>query len=320
MAILHPTEVSILIPSFNGKALLGKNLQSVIAAARNYSGSSEIIIIDDGSTDRTQELINSSFSEVKTIRLQNTSGYASACNYGASCSNGEILIFLNNDVKVDMNFIGPLLRHFENELVFAVGAMSVVGEKGYANETISQGFFKNGVLVFEYPARDTARGIFTRPRPILHVCGVAFACRRDRFFKLEGFDTIFKPIYWEDVDLSYRAWKRGWYSIYEPESIVYHEHSSTVTNYYSENYIKYISRRNRLLFYWKNITDLQLLIRHIFWLPWWMGLNILREGTGWIKSFAAAVSLLGDVKARRRKERQELIWPDARIIRFTREA
>ena len=312
-------KVSILVPSFNGKRLLGKNFPSVITAAKNYKGAYEIIIIDDGSTDGTKDFIKSSFFEVKTIYLENTSGYASVCNYGASHCNGEILIFLNNDVNVDADFIEPLVRHFKNEAVFAVGARSTVSKKGYINETVSHGFFKNGVLVFEYPGRNANPDFFDRPRPILHVCGVAFACRKDRFLKLGGFDTIFKPFYWEDVDLSYRAWKRGWYSIYEPKSIVYHEHSTTISNFYSEDYIKYISRRNRILFYWKNITDPKLILKHILWLPWWMGRNILREDIGWIKSLKAALSLLGDIKMQRRKEKHEIIWSDAKIINLTKD-
>jgi len=311
-------KVSILVPNFNGKELLGENLSSVIDAAKNYKGECEIIVIDDGSTDGTEDFIKSSFFEVKTIRVKNTSGYAIACNYGADYCNGEIIIFLNNDVKAELNFIEPLVKHFEDESIFAVGARSIIPKKGYINETISQGFFKNGVLVLEYPGKNEKEDFFDKPRPILHVCGAAFACRKDRFLKLGGFDTIFKPIYWEDVDLSYRAWKRGWHSIYEPKSIVYHKHSSTVNNFYSERYIKYISRRNRILFYWKNITDPKLMLKHIFWLPWWMVRNILCEDIGWIKSFNAALLLFKDIKICRQKQRHEIIWSDAKVINITR--
>jgi len=311
-------KVSILVPSFNGKQLLGENLPSVITAAKNYKGAYEIVIIDDGGTEDTEGFIKSNFAEIKTVRLKNTCGYAAACNYGASRCSGDILIFLNNDVKVEPDFIEPLVKHFEDEPVFSVGAKSIIAKGGYINEAISRGYFKNGVLIFEYPGKNRDVGFSDRPCPILHVCGVAFACRRDRFLKLGGFDTIFKPFYWEDVDLSYRAWKRGWYSIYEPKSVVYHNHSSTIRNFYSEDYIKYISQRNRILFYWKNITDSGLMLRHILWLPWWMGQNILREGIGWIKSFNAALSLLGSIKMRRRKERTEVIWSDAKVINLTK--
>lgn len=318
MTISHAHKVSILVPSFNGKQLLAENLPSVITAVENYRGTCEVIIIDDASTDGTEGFIKSNFAEVKTVRLEDTSGYAMACNCGTHFCDGEILIFLNNDVKVDLNFIDPLVEHFKDESVFAVGSKSITPKKGYLNETISHGFFKNGILVFEYSGRNTHPDFFDKPRSILHVCGAAFACRRDRFLNLGGFDTIFRPIYWEDVDLSYRAWKRGWQSIYEPKSIVYHMHSSTVNNFYSKDYIKYISRRNRLLFYWKNITDPGLMLRHILWLPLWMGQNILKEDIGWIKSFNAALSLLGNIRMRRRKERLEAIWSDAKIINLTK--
>ena len=311
-------KVSILIPSFNGKQLLNENLPSIITAAKNYKGAYEIIIIDDGSTDNTEGFIKSNFPEIKTARLKNRCWYAAACNYGAGSSNGEILIFLNNDVKVDSDFIEPLVKHFDDRQVFAVGAKSIIVNKGYINEAISRGYFKNGVLVFEYPGKNKDADFFDNHCPILHVCGAAFACRRDRFLQLGGFDTIFKPFYWEDVDLSYRAWKRGWHSIYEPKSVVYHNHSTTIGEFYPENYIKYISQRNRILFYWKNITDPGLMLRHIFCLPWWMAQNILQEGTGWIKSFYAALSLLKSIIMRRRKEMREKLWSDAKVINFTK--
>ena len=68
----------------------------------------------------------------------------------------------------------------------------------------------------------------SKPGPTLFASGGHSAYRRDRFLEMGGFDPLFAPFYWEDVDLCYRAWKRGWKILFEPRSAVLHDHQSTI--------------------------------------------------------------------------------------------
>src|SRR5262249_49124146 len=70
--------------------------------------------------------------------------------------------------------------------------------------------------------------------------------------------------YLEDTDLGYMAWKRGWKVLYQPRSIVFHEHRGTIGKKFSPDYIQSVLRKNYLLFTWKNIHEWSRLINHFF--------------------------------------------------------
>ena len=86
---------------------------------------------------------------------------------------------------------------------------------------------------------------------------------RRKLLELGGFEPLMSPFYWEDVELSYRAWKRGWCILYEPESIVYHDASTTIKKSFKKIKITRIDIRNRFLFLWKNLHDPFLLVAHV---------------------------------------------------------
>ncbi|MGB9598858.1 MAG: glycosyltransferase family 2 protein, partial [Minisyncoccales bacterium] len=87
---------------------------------------------------------------------------------------------------------------------------------------------------------------------------------KEKFFDLGGFDNIFFPFYLEETDLCYRAWKMGWRTIYEPNSMVYHFHDKTIGKKFKKFLIKTSFRKNQYLFIWKNITDFPMLLSHLF--------------------------------------------------------
>ena len=76
-----------------------------------------------------------------------------------------------------------------------------------------------------------------------------------KFLELGGFDPLLAPFYLEDTDLGYMAWKRGWKVLYQPRSVVYHEHRGTIGKRFSEEQIQAVLKKNFLLFCWKNIHE-----------------------------------------------------------------
>ena len=86
--------------------------------------------------------------------------------------------------------------------------------------------------------------------------------------QLGGMDPLYAPFYWEDVDLGYRAWKRGWRIIFDPRAHVVHDHEiSVIKHNFSQQHVQSIAQRNQLLFIWKNIHDTKMIRSHLLVLP-----------------------------------------------------
>ena len=102
----------------------------------------------------------------------------------------------------------------------------------------------------------------------LWASGGQAAFDKKKWNKLGGMDLLYKPFYWEDVDLGYRAWKRGWRIIWDPESHVVHDHQkSVIATNFTKKYITDTAQRNQFLFIWKNIHDSKMLLSHLIRLP-----------------------------------------------------
>lgn len=245
--------ISIIIPSRDGRKLLEENLPFLIKAVEYSGEKSEIIVVCDGDNDGTALWLGKIFSDIKVITLAESKGFSSACNHAAGGARGEYIIFINNDVKVTEDFILPLIKHFEKKDVFAVGS------KEENSCEIPVASFKRGFFLYRYESA-------CRSIPVLFVSAGHAMYDRKKFLELGGFDEIYDPFYWEDMDICARAWQKGWKVIYEPESRVYHNHQSTVKKFYSQKEISAIHWCHRFLFMWKNLDD-RILRKHRLWIP-----------------------------------------------------
>ncbi len=254
---------SLIISSWNGRHLLETCLPRVLRALAHAGGRHEVIVVDDGSADDTVEFIHREFPEVRLLPLARNLRFARANNAAARVAEGDILVFLNNDMHVSVDFLSPLLRHFENPSVFATTARiemqprrvagGLIQETGLVRARFVGGFF---VLQHEHP-------ITEEPVRVLYAGGGSSAVRRDQFFELGGFDRLFRPFYFEDLDVSYRAQKRGWHVVYEPKSRMVHMHRRTNTPAnFPGRYVDLMFGKNSLLFTWKVLTDSRLVRQH----------------------------------------------------------
>ncbi|MGH9627421.1 MAG: glycosyltransferase, partial [Bryobacteraceae bacterium] len=103
------------------------------------------------------------------------------------------------------------------------------------------------------------------PFPCFYGGGGSCAFDRRKFLELGGFDELLRPFYLEDTDVGYLAWKRGWKVLYQPRSIVYHEHRGTIGRKFSPGYIQSVLKKNFILFCWKNIHEWRRLGSHFFY-------------------------------------------------------
>ena len=282
--------VSIIIPNWNGKLLLEKHLSEVA----KHSGSATLIIVDDCSTDESVSYIQENFPDIRTIRKDRHEGFASPVNVGVREAKTDIVVLLNTDVEPEKGFLEPLISHFSDPTVFAVGCMDKSIEKGkIVLRGRGIGRWEKGFYIHkrgEVDKTDTA-----------WVSGGSSAFRRTIWNELGGMDTIYTPFYWEDIDLSYRAKKKGYRVLFEPKSVVKHFHEDgKIFQRYSRNMIKETAFRNQFFFIWKHASAYQLFLGTI-WIPIRLCTSIIRGDAIMVKGFCRALPFFFPIFLKRLK-------------------
>ncbi|MCM8757778.1 MAG: glycosyltransferase, partial [Candidatus Omnitrophica bacterium] len=249
-------KISFVIPNFNGAHLIDKCLDSIYTTKYIQDKENEVIVIDDGSTDNSVELIKNKFPEVKIIQNKKNMKFGFTCNQGVKNAKNELIVLINNDIIVTENFLEPIIEHFKDENVFAVTPKLYAWDRETFVWGMHMGRFEKGYVRFWNEAETKNGEKIYEPSPCLFAIGGAMIFRKSDFLWLGGFDEIYRPNSWEDIDIGYRAWKRGLKIIYEPRSLLYHKGKATVS------YERHKEIKNELTFTWKNITDIDILFDH----------------------------------------------------------
>lgn len=237
--------VSIVIPNWNGEKKIRDNLPKVLELTVK-----EVIVVDDASSDSSLEVLKNNFPTVKVIAKKKNGGFSSAVNTGVNEASGTLVFLLNTDAVPDKNCLKYILPHFEDKRVFSVGCNSggswswAKFEKGYFWHFVTQKV--------------------TNTHQTLWVSGGSGVFRRTIWEKLGGLDELYAPFYEEDLDIGYRATKRGYINLWEPKALVKHnDKEGVIKENFPKGFIEKISQRNQLIFIWKNITSPSLTKRHI---------------------------------------------------------
>ena len=299
--------VSIIIPNYNGEQILADNLVSVVQAAESYPGKSEVIVVDDASQDNSVQMITMNFPEIKIVEHDINKGFAEAAHSGIASSNNTIIVLLNSDVRPDRNFLAPLIRWFSRDDTFSVSPL-ILDQYGkpvrvsWNLEKIVRGEIRKRNWDLEDARRWVRKGWVLKS---LYASGGSVAFRKQMFLKLHGFHPIYKPFYYEDLDLGTRAWKRGWQTIFEPESIVVHDHYGTIKRFFSATRIKIIKRRNRFYYLWLHLSTSKLILCHFPWILFRLLLRLLRFDIVYVIALYKALSNLKTVIKSRSKLEME---------------
>lgn len=309
-------KLSFIIPNYNGSQLLKKNLPAVFKAAVFYHDKTgndfEIIIPDDASSDDSPEVISGLPFPVRFMQHTKNVGFASNVNRGVSEAKGEILVLLNSDVHPDEEFLMPLIKHFEEQDVAAVGCLdrSVEHDKEIKRGR-GIGRWERGFLL--HSAGDVTK------KDTLWVSGGSSAFRRSTWEEVGGLYQIYNPFYWEDIDLSYRILKSGFRIVFEPESQVTHEHElGAIKSHFTQRKITSVAYRNQILFVWLNITDPGFLISHFLWLPLHGMQSLMRLDLPFFSGFFSALCLLPDALKLRKRNKNHFKRGDLDVIAVTR--
>ena len=308
-------KILLVIPNYNGFALISKNIPTIVDIFKKRSDV-EIIIVDDAS--RKEEVLN-----LENFLAQNTfpipvglikhsvnQGFSSAVDTGAFSKESDYIFFLNSDAVPENDSLDILLAHFEkNPKLFAVGCMDKsIEPEGVVLRGRGIASWGRGMLIH-------AKGDVDQGNDTFWVSGGSSIVDSKKFKKIEGFDRIFNPFYWEDIDLSYRAQKAGFEIIFEKKCIVEHRHEEgAIKKHYKKKKINTIAYRNQFIFLWKNITDNSLVMSHIFWLPYYFIKAIFRMDTAFIKGFFLAVLKFPDIIEKKEKQKKYFLLTDKEII------
>ena len=248
MAMLKGQLIDVIIPSYNGKHLLEKHLPSTI---KNSLQVNKIIVVDDGSVDGTEKWLKDNYPDVVCLHQSKNQGFTTSVNTGVNFSKASFIVLLNNDVTPLEGYLDKTMEYFNDNNVFAV----TFNEKNSSWPVVSW----DGKLQF-FRSEDK-----TVPRFSAWASGGSAIFNKKIWDKIGGFNEIYSPAYWEDIDIGYRAWKLGYRIIWDPYSKVLHEHEASYSKL-DPRYINGVKQRNELLFNWINISDDDLKRKHLVWL------------------------------------------------------
>lgn len=252
---------SVVIPNWNGRDLLEKYIPSIIEALRG-DPANEILVVDNGSEDGSAEFLRERFPSVRVLALDRNLGFGGGSNAGFRAAKNDIVVLLNSDMRVERDFLGPLLEAFTDETIFSVACQIFFSNPNKLREEtgLTQCWWENGSLRVRH-RDDPAIQV---PYPCAYGGGGSCAFDRRKFLELGGFDELLAPFYMEDTDVGYLAWKRGWKVLYQPGSVVYHEHRGTIGKRFTAAQIDLVLKKNFALFCWKNIHEWRRLVSHFF--------------------------------------------------------
>jgi GT2 family glycosyltransferase len=246
--------LSIIIPTFNGLALLRRCLRSVCAYAPPHT---QIIVVDDASTDDTVAWLGAHYPQVTAVRLETNQGFCGVVNAGLRHVTGEVVELLNNDTEVFPGWADACLAHFADPtvgsvapLVTRLGAPDVIDSSG-------QGYHICGW------AFDRGHGRPVQVRDLIggEVFGPSGSCgfyRTSAVRQLGGLWPVY-GFYFEDTDLAFRLGWAGWRNLYEPTSRVGHLGSATTGGPHSDRTVRLLARNEEIV-HWANVPGRDLLL------------------------------------------------------------
>ena len=274
--------VSVLIPSYLGQALLAQHLDQVLAIMR---AGDQLIIIDDASPDEgaTKNYLIKKFNlapvtqdqwpaqlfqgqwqgiEIVVAINEHNLRFGSTVNFGFQLAKRSLVLLLNNDVVPQADLLDHLIPHFQHQKTFAVTCLEKNGKDKDTWAGKNKLWFEQGMFQHS-KADDLLSG------PTAWASGGSSLIDRDKFLAIGGFDQRFKPAYWEDIDLSFQARKKGWQVLFEAKAVVEHHHQSTHQTVFGQAKIDQISWRNGKKFTKKN-ADFWQRMAYYLWRPYWL--------------------------------------------------
>lgn len=248
--------ISFIIVNYNGKDHL-KECFSTLNKLNYPKDKLEFIMVDNGSKDGSVQFVKNKYKNVKIIKNSTNEGFAKPNNDAAKIATGDYIALINNDMKVDSNWINDMLTTLsqcEDDSYVCVGSkiLNWDGSKlDFAGGGIS--FYGHGYQDDFAMDIEEANKKYNEDRDLMFACGGAMIIDRKIFLSIGGFDEDYFA-YNEDVDLGWRLWLLGYKVTFCHKAICYHKHNST-SKKLKKDKLDVISNRNTLFTIYKNYSE-----------------------------------------------------------------
>jgi GT2 family glycosyltransferase len=271
------SKVSIIVVNWNGGEMLAECIESLCGQSYRHS---EIILVDNGSTDSSAELARHNFPTVKLVELATNRGFTGGNVEGLKKADGEFIALVNNDAKAQETWLENLVRPMLEDRNVGICTSKLIFKDGGRINSAGDGLTTGGVGFNRGLGQDSTQ--FRNADYVFGGCGAAVLYRRRMLDEIGFFDEDFF-LYDEDTDLNFRAQLAGWKCAFVPDAVAYHRGNATpvrlsdVHVYYHSRNLEWVWLKNMptgvMLRYahhkiFQEIGSLcYLCLRHGKWLP-----------------------------------------------------
>lgn len=247
-------KVTVVIPNFNGIKYIKNCLASLEEQEWRFF---RTVVVDNNSTDGSQELIKEQFPHVRLIELKENTGFANAVNVGIQQCKDEYVILLNNDTTVEKDFIKQMVvAMHENKTWFSASSKMVTMADSSIIDDAGDYYNAFGWAYGKGKGKPSAN--YTKNKNIFASCAGAAIYRRYVFIEIGYFDDNHFA-YLEDIDIGYRSRIYGYENGFVANAICHHEGSASSGSRYNEFKIS-LSSKNSVYLIYKNMPLLQFII------------------------------------------------------------
>jgi GT2 family glycosyltransferase len=251
--------VCAIVVNFNGGEWIRKCLDSL---SQQTHLPIEIIVIDNASSDGSDDVIEKNYPEVHLIRNITNLGWGVACNQGIQSCNSRYICLMNNDAWLDPHCLEEMVLTLESNPKAGSCASKILLPDGERIEVCGLSISRDGSSFGR--GRLQLASLFDSPEEVFCANDCCCLYRRSMIEDVGLYDPDFF-IYCDETDMGFRHQMAGWRCLYAPKAIAYHAHSLTAGAY--SPFKAYHVERNRILLIWKYfpIADIPLAFALSIW-------------------------------------------------------
>jgi glycosyltransferase involved in cell wall biosynthesis/GT2 family glycosyltransferase len=248
-----PAGISVVIPTRNGREMLAGLLPTLEEMLRGRP--SEIILVDNGSDDGTADYVGKAHPACRIHVQPEPMTFARAVNQGIAMAAFSHVLLLNNDMRPKAGFIDPLVDAFTQVPDLFCATAQIFFPEGKRREETGKAVMLSRPERSHFPVECGEPLEGEDGSYVFYGSGGCSLYDTARLKALGLFGEMFQPTYVEDLDIGFRAWQRGWPTVFVARSHVIHDHRSTTSRYYTPEQLEQIIERNYLRFLSRSVSN-----------------------------------------------------------------
>jgi GT2 family glycosyltransferase len=296
-----PAGISVVIPSRNGLSLLAAQLPGIV---RELTMPAEVIVVDNGSSDGTAAWLAAEWPRVEVEVSAEPLSFAAAVNRGIARARYSHVCLLNNDMLLEPGFFRALRDTFDRVPGLFCATAQIRFPAGVRREETGKAVMAQS-HPDDFPIRCDEPVAGEDLTWVLYGSGGCSLYDAALLRALGGIDEAYAPAYVEDLDVGYRAWQRGWPTVFVAGAVVEHRHRATTSRYYTEAELAAVLETNYLKFLARTVAR-----RPLFRKLWKQAIGRLRRRGDRTLRLAAGLALAGG-------RREAGTYPEERVLALT---